>query len=173
MSGMLTCPVCRSTVSDAASMCLSCHLPIKDVRANQRLARRRLGRRMVEAGVLGILVVAGVIGFRAREDASPSDEPARHGATQGDREVGYSGLEVVRSDDVFDGTVELTNHTDVHADVMVEVHVYDGDQEIGSLLGDVSLKPNSSAVADLTSFDQFAAFTDTVVELIAIPAAVS
>ena len=35
MSDVLVCPVCRTDVRAGSSMCLSCHLPMKDVLAHQ------------------------------------------------------------------------------------------------------------------------------------------
>lgn len=86
--------------------------------------------------------------------------------------IKHSELKVLSAKGSFDGTIELTNRTSIHANVYVTVHVYDGDQEIGKLSGDVSLKPDSSAQVDLDSFDQYDEFTDTVVELMPLPAAV-
>ncbi|HET6628083.1 MAG TPA: hypothetical protein VFG63_16970 [Nocardioidaceae bacterium] len=60
----LLCPVCRAPVAATSSMCLSCHLPIKDVAANQhrrpsRSASRR-GRRLRRL-VSGVLIYVALV----------------------------------------------------------------------------------------------------------------
>lgn len=172
MSETLTCPVCRNSVASTSSMCFSCHLPIRDVRESQQSVHRRRRTGALLLVLIGSLVLAGAIGWRLSVDAPTGDKDAPDGVIQTGQGVDHAGLEVVRSDGRFDGTIELTNHTTVHANVYVQVHVYDGEQEIGELSGDVSLKPRSTAVVDLQSFDDFRSFDDTVVEVLPIPAAV-
>jgi hypothetical protein len=46
--------------------------------------------------------------------------------------------------------------------------VYKGQQNVGDLTGDVTLKPNSTSQVDLKSTDKFQTFTDTTVELLPI-----
>lgn len=84
----------------------------------------------------------------------------------------YSKLQVVSLEGRFDGTLKLTNSTAVHADALVTVHVYNEDQDVGELSGNISLKPHSIGRVDLESFDHFRDFTDTTVELLPLRAAV-
>lgn len=57
MPDTLTCPVCTTTVAASSSMCFSCHLPIKDVNANQpqriRAPKARAASRWVWTRLLG------------------------------------------------------------------------------------------------------------------------
>jgi hypothetical protein len=54
----------------------------------------------------------------------------------------------------------------------VTVHVYDGEQDLGEVTGDISLKPNSTATVELDGYDEYRPFTDTVLELGGVPASV-
>jgi hypothetical protein len=85
--------------------------------------------------------------------------------------LSYSEL-AIRTDDSghFDGTIRLANHEKLDVDVLVTVNVYDGDQEVGDLTGTVTLKPESSSTVDLISFDEFASYDNTTIELLPIPA---
>lgn len=144
---------------------------MKDVRSNQKPAGwQRLRRTIRRTIVLGITVAvalgAGYVLWSRHGGGSPE------GGSGESRGIGYSELTILSDDGSFDGAIELANRTTVHANVFVTVHVYDGDQEIGELSGDVSLKPGSSAQADLDSVDQYDEFTDTVVEIMPLPAAV-
>ena len=199
MTDTLTCPVCTNAVPGTSSMCLSCHLPIKDVRANQprfsgALAASALAGPWTLAfvvpgavvglyfhlfkgrpwrAVLSATFIAGAIVLGAQLVGRPFhevDPPA--GESQSEKEVSYDELKVLRVDDRFDGTIELTNHTNVHANMYVTVHIYNDDQDIGELHGDISLKPHSTARVDLQSFDDYSPFNSTVVELLGLPAAV-
>jgi hypothetical protein len=53
---------------------------------------------------------------------------------------------------------------------MVTVHAYAGQQNIGDLTGQVTLKPNSTSAVDLMSTDHYEPFTDTTVELLPLSA---
>lgn len=223
MSETLTCPVCKSAVAGTSSMCLNCHLPIRDVRVNQprmrRAPRTRAVSRWLGTRVLGVVLygglslacaiaapaylpyvapaamiglyfhllrgrpwrailvstfVAGTLVFAAQVvNARPNggDDPST-GSPPSDEQVTYREPKVIRVNDRFAGTIELTNHTNVHANILVSVHIYDNEQDIGELHGDVSLKPHSSAQVDLWSSDDYRQFNDTVVELLGLPAAV-
>lgn len=171
MSKTLTCPLCKHSVSATSSMCRSCHLPIKDVRSNQKpVGRHRLKgmiRRTIVLGVtLAVAVCAGLVLWSR-------DHGDSHGGGSGESQgIKYSRLQILNANGSFDGTLELANLTTIHANVYVTVHVYNGDQEVGQLRGDVSLKPDSSAEVNLDSFNPYDEFTDAVVELLPLPAAV-
>lgn len=63
MSETLICPVCTDGVGAASSMCFTCHLPIKDVRANQKLTGRSSKSRVVASWLWMRLI--GVVGYTA------------------------------------------------------------------------------------------------------------
>ena len=129
-----------------------------------------VGRGRVWVGLASAVVVAGAVGALAhRFELSPfEDRPAAQGSQAND-EITYRSLTVANVGGHYGGTVELTNHTDVHADLWITVRVYDGEQELGELDGGISLKPHSTAVADLTGYDRFQPFTDTVVDWTGVP----
>lgn len=87
--------------------------------------------------------------------------------------ISYSDL-VIRTDSTgnFDGTIRLANHEDLNADVFVTINIYKGDQEVGDLTGSVTIKPNSASTVDLDSFDDFASYDNTTVELLPLPVGV-
>lgn len=169
MSETLRCPLCKSSVPVTASMCGSCHLPIKDVRANQKPVGwqrfKRLVRRTTLFITLAVIVGLGLVVWTQNRDSAP-------GGSVESRGIRHSELSITSDNGAFDGTLELTNPATVHANVYVTVHVYDGEQEIGALSGDVSLKPESSARVELDSSDRYDEFTDTVVEILPLPASV-
>jgi len=63
LTDVLVCPVCRGSVAPTSSMCLSCHLPIRDVVANQAIRGgrapgiRQRGRRFWRR-ISGVLLYA-------------------------------------------------------------------------------------------------------------------
>lgn len=80
--------------------------------------------------------------------------------------VSYSSV-TLHSGDVgwFDGTLRVRNPTAKAMTVLVTVHVYNGEQNVGDLTGDVTLKPNSASQVDLNSVDDYTRFTDVTVDL--------
>lgn len=126
-----------------------------------------VGRGRVWVGLASAIVVAGSIGLLAhRFELPPFEESA---GAQTSEEITYKSVAVANVGGRYGGTVELTNHTDVHADMSVRVLVYDGEQELGELTGRISLKPHSTATVDLMGNDEFRPFTDTVVSLRGMP----
>jgi hypothetical protein len=63
------------------------------------------------------------------------------------------------------GRVTIRNPLEHEAEVLIEVDVFDGEQHVGELSGSVAVKPDSESVVELTSFDDYADFTDTSVDL--------
>ena len=67
MSTALTCPVCSNDVAPTSSMCLSCHLPIKHVKANQPAAvkrpRARAATKWIRVRLLGIALYSGIVAW--------------------------------------------------------------------------------------------------------------
>jgi hypothetical protein len=84
--------------------------------------------------------------------------------------IAYSNLKIGSSDlGTFDGRIKLVNHENLHIDVLVTINVYDGDQEVGDLSGSVTLKPDSASNVELSSFDEFATYDNTTIELLPLP----
>jgi len=133
-----------------------------------------VGRGRVWVGLASAILIAGSIGAFAHQFGWPpfTDSPIAAEGHQGSNEITYDNLTVANVGGRYGGTVELTNHTDVHADMSVTVHVYDGEQDVGAIDGYISLKPHSTGILDLEGYDQYRPFTDTVVELFGLPASV-
>lgn len=86
--------------------------------------------------------------------ASPhSDEPT------------YSALRIAEDQGRFAGEVTIRNPFDRDVTVLVTVNVYDGEQEVGELIGDVTLKPRSQSSVELTGLDDYSSYTDARVHL--------
>jgi hypothetical protein len=78
----------------------------------------------------------------------------------------FDALRVAKGDlGYFDGTISIENPTDAFQDVLVTVALFDGEQNVGKLIGSVTLKPGSSSSVDLISFDPYAAWGDARVDL--------
>lgn len=58
----LQCPVCRAEVAPTSAGCRSCHLPIRDVVANQRTGRSRDNRRVLTR-LWGIPLYGGILAW--------------------------------------------------------------------------------------------------------------
>lgn len=66
----------------------------------------------------------------------------------------------------FKGTIVIKNNTTRTTQYFVQVTVFVGDQDKGSLIGNITVKPGKSGVANLTSLDDFVAgATDYQVEV--------
>jgi len=129
-----------------------------------------VGRGRVWRGLAAAVVVAGSIGVLAHQfELPPFEDSAVAQGPQTNDPLTYKSLLVANVDGRYGGTVELTNHTDIHADLWITVRVYDGEQQLGQLTGDISLKPHSTATVDLTGYDEFRPFTDTVVDWSGVP----
>lgn len=99
-----------------------------------------VGKERAWVGLISAVLVAGAFGALAHQFEWPpfEDSPTAQGP-QGNEELTYTSLTVAKAGGHYGGTVELTNHTAVHADMIVTVHVYDGEQELGAVTGDISL----------------------------------
>ncbi|GGD30596.1 hypothetical protein [Nocardioides daphniae] len=79
----------------------------------------------------------------------------------------FSGLKVTKGEDGrFDAAITVQNTGSTYQDVMITVSVFDGDQNVGTLMGTVTLKPNRSSSTDLFSADDYVAWTDAHVDLL-------
>jgi len=78
----------------------------------------------------------------------------------------FSDLRVTQNDSgLFDGTITVQNTGGTFQDVLLTVELFDGEQNVGTLVGSVALKPNSSSSADLFSMDPYVSWTDAHVDL--------
>lgn len=73
----------------------------------------------------------------------------------------------VSEDDLgnFAGTITVENSTDGYQDVFVSVALFEGEQNVAQLLGNATLKPGSESSVDLSSFDDYGAWSDAHVDL--------
>lgn len=94
---------------------------------------------------------------------------AAPGVSAQSAEPTYSELELYQSRGAFAGQVRVTNQFNQDIEVFVEVNVYDGDQEVGELHGDVTLKPQSAAQVELYGLDEFASYSEARVSLNGYP----
>ncbi len=99
-------------------------------------------------------------------DAFRSDEPAA-GTSASSAAEGptYSDLEIFESSGSFAGWVAISNPFDRDIEVFVTVDLYDGEQNIGDVSGNVTLRPDSTSVVELQSFDDFGTYTESRVHL--------
>jgi hypothetical protein len=116
--------------------------------------------------VIAVLVVDGWFAYDVfvRDDAGTSA-----GSATAATEPKYSDLEIFEAAGSFSGDVTITNPFDRDIWVLVTVDLYDGDQQIGEVTGDVTLKPDSKSRVDLSGFDDFAKYTDLRVHLTGWP----
>lgn len=83
----------------------------------------------------------------------------------------FSDLEVTRDvNALYDGTVVVSNPSGSFQEVVVTVDLFDGDQNVGDLIGSITLKPRSEATVDLRSGDVHARWTEAYVDLLRMPA---
>lgn len=69
----------------------------------------------------------------------------------------------------FHGTVEITNKTRTRLQVVIRVTASDEGDQVGRLVGEVTLSSGSTAGVELHSVDRYAAYDGTEVELLPIP----
>ena len=85
-------------------------------------------------------------------------------------EPDFGDLDVTRSDDErFAGSISIKNPTDTFQDVVVTVDLFDGDQNVGELFGDVTVKPGKASTVDLISMYPYVSWSDAHVDLIRSP----
>ena len=80
-------------------------------------------------------------------------------------EPSFSDLEVFDDAGNFGGRIAIRNPLDRDAEIFVEVDIYNGEQNVGDLLGSVSLKPDSASRVELQGSEDFVEYTDTRVHL--------
>jgi hypothetical protein len=109
-----------------------------------------------------LLVVDGWFAYDVFFRDDPGSPPVA--SSHGD-EPTYSGLRIAEDQGRFAGEVTIRNPFDRDVTVLVTVNVYDGEQEVGELIGDVTLKPESESTVELTGLDDYSAYTDARVHL--------
>lgn len=133
-----------------------------DVRA--QASRTWLGRRLrlastvLTLALVGVLAVDGWLAFDAFLREPDAKAPASTEPT-------YRDLEVFEKDGRFAGRITLVNPLDEDVELIVEVDMYDGEQNVGDLLGTMTLKPDSESVLELDGYDKFVEFNDARVDL--------
>lgn len=70
---------------------------------------------------------------------------------------------------MFAGSISIENDTSDIQDVFVTVDLFDGDQNVGELIGSVTVKPGSASSVDLISVDQYVSWSDAHVDLMRTP----
>jgi hypothetical protein len=89
----------------------------------------------------------------------------RDGSLRSPSEPSYSELEIYEDAGHFGGTITLRNPLEDDIEMMVEVDIYDGGQNVGDLWGMVSMKPKSQTVLELSGYDEYVTYTDARVDL--------
>lgn len=140
----------------------------------ERLERRPPKRRGLTGRVLSfittsltclVLIVLAVDVWLAYDAfRSEAPEPGTTATSTADGPA-YSDLEIYESDGSFAGQVSITNPFDTDIEVFVTVDLYDGEQNVGEVSGNVTLRPDSTSVVDLQGFDDFVSYTESRVHL--------
>jgi hypothetical protein len=82
----------------------------------------------------------------------------------------FTDLDVARGDGgAFAGSISIENPTASFQDVLVTVDLFDRDQNVGELMGTVTVKPGKASSVDLFSMDPYVSWSDAHVELIRSP----
>ena len=82
----------------------------------------------------------------------------------------FDDLDVTRGNNgAFSGSISIENPTSTFQDVVVTVDLFDGDQNVGELLGIVTVKPGTASGVDLLSIDPYVPWSDAHVDLMRTP----
>ena len=82
----------------------------------------------------------------------------------------FGDLKISRGGDgSFVGTISVENPTDTVQDVIVTVDLFDDDQNVGELFGNVTVKPGAASSLDLMSIDSHVPWSDAHVNLMRSP----
>ena len=100
--------------------------------------------------VLIVLAVDGWFAYDAFRNEPPGSGTSASSTADGPT---YSDLEIFEDSGRFAGRVAITNPFDRDIDVFVNVDLYDGDQHVGEVNGNVTLRPDSTSVVELQGFD--------------------
>lgn len=122
-------------------------------------------RRLANVLALFVVVTVAYVGWLAfKSDVDVKD------ATGSGAPDHYSDLSVAKDDQGhFDGTIVIENTEDIDVFALVSVNLYDGDQNVGELSGNVVLKPDSESSLDLFSLDEYVEFDEARVDVDMLP----
>ena len=68
----------------------------------------------------------------------------------------------------FSGEITVYNDSPDYQEVLLDIAVFDGQQNVGALYGMGTVKPNSSSAVELSSGDDYVQWTDTHVEILGL-----
>lgn len=132
-----------------------------------RPSRGRLGKYLTRLTRILTFLVVLVLGVtcwvayqKITEERDGGDPPAA-----APNEPSYSDLQIFDNAGDFGGTISIHNPLDRDVEVIVEVDIYDGEQNVGDMMGLVSLKPDSDSSVELDGVDDFVEYTDARVHL--------
>lgn len=129
--------------------------------------RRVLGwfPRIVTAVLVAVLVADGYLAYRAfTDDVSPTGAGWRTDESAPD--FAWADLVVEADpDSSFGGTIRVRSDVDRDMSVGVQVDLFEGDQHVGTVAGDVVLKPRSVGELELESADAWTDYTEARVHL--------
>ncbi len=130
-------------------------------------------KRMFAASLLCALVVSSYVawsGFTGREPVPIPGVLGGGPSSVTGTDSGFDDLEVSQTDDGrFAGTISVENPTSAFQDVFVTVDLFEGDQNVGELVGSVTVKPGTSSSVNLMSPTSFAEWSDAHVDLLRSP----
>jgi hypothetical protein len=127
--------------------------------------------RITRLATVAVFLVLAAVAWQAYDmffNEETSDSSSR--STESSGSEAYSDLEIFEDPNGhFAGRVTIHNKTTQDHWVMVSVNIYNGEQNVGELLGDVTLKPGTESVLELSGYDDFTEFTDSRVNLTGFP----
>ena len=139
----------------------------RNVPKHRSLARRVFSFVTISLTCL-VLIVLAVDGWFAY-DVFRHHAPGSGTTTSSERGPTYSDLQIFEDSGHFAGRVAITNPLDPDVQVFVAVDLYDGEQQVSEIIGIVTLRPDSTSVVELDSFDEFVSFTESRVHLLGLP----
>ncbi|MGN0063805.1 MAG: hypothetical protein ACI379_06145 [Nocardioides sp.] len=105
-------------------------------------------------------------GLTDREVPGPIEDALGGGHEVVGTDSHFRDLKVTEDDGGnLDGTIVVENTTDTYQDVRLTVELFNGDQNVGTLRGNVKLKPGKASAVDLFSTDDYVRWSDAHVDL--------
>lgn len=123
-------------------------------------------RKLAGFGAFLVVVFLGLAIWLASDSSTDAREPEGETA---DGSHSYSDVRVFEDGGAFAGELSIRNHTNVDSYVIVTVNLFDGDQNVAQMMGDVSLKPDSASSVKVGPTERFEPYTEARVHLTAIP----
>jgi hypothetical protein len=121
----------------------------------------RFSRRSLAGLVVAVLVVDGWFAYRAFDTEHRSED----GISAAGASPTYSGLQIFDDAGSFAGRVATANPFDTDIELFVTVDLYDGQQQVGEVSGNVTLRPESTSVVELVGYDDVVDYTESRVHL--------